>query len=170
MTNSPCTFALILSTYLFCLIQLPWHQEFRSTHIRGQVEYCRDCCRFYSQDWYLFLEKLSHKKQRMFMSMSQKKISQEKQQMGISHLLQLHIIRKEYPLIFQIRTLSIMLNQSSQQKLWIQLKIMLPLIRSEQRLVHYQVIVIRIIYLHISRNGIKTWRITIYHISIIKIK
>ena len=100
------------------------------------------------------------------MSLFQNKISQEKQQILMYFLLYPHLMWKKCTSIFHIQNLSLIVNKFSLQKIWIQLKTMFPLIKLSHRLVHYQVTVLQIFYLHIALNVRNTWRSTIFLISI----
>ena len=83
---------------------------------------------------------------------------------------QLNLMHKKYPSVLQIQTLSIIVNHISLKRLWIQLKTMFILIQSALRLIHYQVKVIQIIYLHVSMTLKKKQKIIIFQISIKKTK
>ena len=71
----------------------------------------------------------------MLIYLLQKRFPQNKEQMFMSQLLQIHPMRKRYSQLFQIKTLYIMVNQISINRLWIQLKAIWVLIKSEQELV-----------------------------------
>ena len=110
------------------------------------------------------------KKRQTMVTILQNKFYHNKQKMFMSQLMQMYLMRKKYSFIFQIQTLSIMVNHFYIQRLWIILNKMSLLIQSTQRLFHYQVTVIQINDIHIALHVRKTWRSNIFQMFIMKIE